>query len=78
MLLEERAPPKLNAVQSPRISLRNVSTSWNEGSKNVILGASLEVGSNQLVAIVGPVGSGKVSTDSKTFNSLEKVQILES
>ena len=60
LLLEERTPPKVKDVQSPRISLRNVSAAWNDGGKNVITEVSLEASSNQLVAIVGPVGSGKV------------------
>lgn len=55
------ASPGLQSNQHPVLALRDVSKTYGEGAAQVsaLSGASLDVGSGELVAIMGPSGSGK-------------------
>nr|CAH7746327.1 unnamed protein product [Callosobruchus chinensis] len=66
---------KLNVIkredEPPKIELEKVCASWLEdGTEDTLCNISLEVSPRQLVAIVGPVGSGKSSILSLLLNEM--------
>ncbi|RZC40224.1 multidrug resistance-associated protein, partial [Asbolus verrucosus] len=54
--------PVKTTMGKPRISLNNVSAKWSDDCvENTLEGINLDVTTNQVVAVIGPVGSGKSS-----------------
>jgi len=54
--------PEFINIKSPvGVRLDNVSASWAQGGSRALSNVSIEVGAGQLLGLIGPVGSGKVS-----------------
>jgi ATP-binding cassette subfamily C (CFTR/MRP) protein 4 len=67
--------PERKKTEKPRLLLKNVSAKWLEQSnESTLKDLNLDVTSNQLVAVIGAVGSGK----SSLFNVLLKELPIES
>ena len=56
---EERATVGELAVENPRMSCRNVDVYYNFGEKKAINSVSLDIGRNEVIAMIGPSGCGK-------------------
>lgn len=46
-------------VQNPRMRCRNVNVYYNRGEKKAINNVSLDIGRNEVIAMIGPSGCGK-------------------
>jgi len=46
-------------VENPRMRCENVDVYYNNGEKKAINGVSLDIGSNEVIAMIGPSGCGK-------------------
>ena len=46
-------------VEDPRMSCRNVDVYYNHGDKKAINNISLDIGRNEVIALIGPSGCGK-------------------
>ena len=46
-------------VENPRMSCRDVEVFYNHGEKKAINGVSLDIGRNEVIAMIGPSGCGK-------------------
>ena len=46
-------------VESPRMSARHVDVYYGHGDKHAIIDVSLDIGSNEVIAMIGPSGCGK-------------------
>ncbi len=56
---EERATVGEMRVENPRMSCRNVDVYYNFGEKKAINNISLDIGRNEVIAMIGPSGCGK-------------------
>ena len=56
---EDRATVGKKTVENPRMSCQNVDVYYNFGEKKAINGVSLDVGRNEVIAMIGPSGCGK-------------------
>jgi phosphate transport system ATP-binding protein len=56
---EERSTVGQFRVENPRMSCRNVAVYYNHGDKKAINNISLDIGRNEVIALIGPSGCGK-------------------
>ncbi|WDP89144.1 MAG: phosphate ABC transporter ATP-binding protein [Desulfobacter sp.] len=56
---ENRSTVGEMAVENPRMSCRNVDVYYNFGEKKAINNISLDIGCNEVIAMIGPSGCGK-------------------
>ena len=56
---EDRETVGEKRVENPRMRCENVDVYYNEGEKKAINGVSLDIGSNEVIAMIGPSGCGK-------------------
>jgi phosphate transport system ATP-binding protein len=56
---KERATVGEFRVENPRMSCRNVDVYYNHGDKKAINNISLDIGRNEVIALIGPSGCGK-------------------
>lgn len=56
---EERNTVGEMSVDNPRMSCRNVDVYYNYGEKKAINNISLDIGNNEVIAMIGPSGCGK-------------------
>jgi ABC-type multidrug transport system fused ATPase/permease subunit len=66
LLQEERAvklqPLSLDRSKIGSVELRSFSASWRKDGSNILEKINISINPGSLVALVGPVGSGKVKT----------------
>ncbi|MBA3011759.1 MAG: phosphate ABC transporter ATP-binding protein [Proteobacteria bacterium] len=56
---KERATIGQFEVENPRMSCRNVDVYYNHGEKKAINNINLDIGRNEVIAMIGPSGCGK-------------------
>ncbi|KAF5273609.1 hypothetical protein FQR65_LT04608 [Abscondita terminalis] len=70
LLLEETDTNYNACIGSPFIKMRNVTAKWSKAVENTLNNLNLNVETGNLVAVIGPVGSGKSSLLQCILNEL--------
>ena len=66
---EDRRKKKKKKVENPKMRCENVSIYYDNGEKKAINNVSLDIGSNEVIAMIGPSGCGK-STFLRSLNRM--------
>lgn len=66
---EDRRTVGEKTVENPRMQCKNVDVYYNDGEKKAINNVSLDIGCNEVIAMIGPSGCGK-STFLRSLNRM--------